>query len=1062
MDLNATSAAYGEVSFLSGGGEMGRKLRDHPWGDTNLGSPKSWPTALKTLVGVMLASNQAMFLAWGEERVLLYNDAYAEILASKHPGALGRDFLDVWQEIRGDLLPIVEQAYMGEPVHMDDITLIMHRRDYAEETHFSFSYTPVRDEAGAIAGFFCPCNEITKQVMAERRLRESEARVKGVLDGMAEGFVLFDREFRILDMNAEAECMDGRPRDALLGRMHWDAYPGSEGTELGNLYRRGMDERVPVAFDHSYRWLDGRESWLQMRAYPVDEGLAVFFRDVSEQKRTDTVARETADRLRLAVRATNDAIWDWHFATNHVLWNEALEDAYGHAPADVVPTGEWWIARIHPDDRAKVDRSIHAAIEGTSDNWTEEYRFERADGTYADVLDRGHVIRDGTGRATRMIGAMLDLTEQRRSQTALRASEARFRTFAEALPIVLFTGDVEGRCDYVNPFFEAFTGHSADEIVRSGWTSVLHPDDLERSITAWDEARRTGSPYEVEYRFRREDGVYRWFIGHAVPVRETEGGPILRWIGTCVDIQEIVEAREAKERQSAELERLVAERTAERDRMWDTSPDLMVVVDFAGVFLRVNPAWTSLLGYARDELEGHHVNEFVIPEDHAGTVEAYETAAAGGRPTMENRYRHRDGSVRWISWVAAPAGEVTYATGRDVTAVKEAAEELDRAQDALRQSQKMEAVGQLTGGLAHDFNNLLAGISGSLDMMQTRIRQGRIGDLDRYMVGAQGAAKRAAALTHRLLAFSRRQTLEPKPTDVNRLVAEMEDLIRRTVGPEITVETVAKAGLWSALVDPNQLENALLNLCINARDAMPDGGRITIETANRWLDDRAARERDLPPGQYLSMCVSDNGSGMSADVVERAFDPFFTTKPIGLGTGLGLSMIYGFARQSGGQVRIYSEVGSGTMVCIYFPRHHEEEVVESEVIPAVPRIDARGKTVLVVDDEPLVRMLVVDAVEDLGFTAIEAGDGPQALKILRSDVAIDLLVTDVGLPNGMNGRQVADAARELRTDLKVLFVTGYAENAVLSHGHLDPGMQVVTKPFDMTVLANRIQGMVVD
>ncbi|WAJ31354.1 PAS domain S-box protein [Jeongeupella avenae] len=1037
-------------------------LRDHPWDGTSLGVPPNWPPALKTLVGVMLASNQAMFLAWGEERTLLYNDAYAEILASKHPAALGRDFLDVWQEIRADLVPIVEQAYAGEPVHMDDITLIMHRRGYAEETHFSFSYTPVRDEAGTVAGFFCPCNEITGQVLAERRLRESEARAKGVLDGMAEGFFLLDRQFRILDFNAEAERIEGRPREAVLGRTHWDAFPGSEASELGRLYKRAMTEQVPVTLEHRYRWPDGREAWLEMRAYPVEEGLAGFFRDVSDQKAADAAARETAERLRLAVRATNDAIWDWHFATNHVLWNEALETAYGHAPADVAPTGEWWIEHIHPDDRAKVDHSIHAAIDGTAENWTEEYRFERADGTYADVLDRGHVIRDATGRATRMIGAMLDLTEQRRSQTALRASEARFRAFAEALPVILFTTDAHGRCDYVNPFFEAFTGYPADALVHFGWSDVLHPDDRERSIAAWEEARRTEGPFEIEYRFRREDGVYRWFIGRSVPARETKDGPILRWIGTCVDIQEIVEARDAKERQSAELEQLVAERTAERDRMWDTSPDLMVVIDFTGVFLRVNPAWTALLGYAPDELEGHHVNEFVLPDDHSKTVDAYETTATGGRIKIENRYRHKDGSMRWISWVAAPAGEVTYATGRDVTAVKEAAEELERAQEALRQSQKMEAVGQLTGGLAHDFNNLLAGISGSLDMMQTRVQQGRVSDLDRYMVGAQGAAKRAAALTHRLLAFSRRQTLEPKPTDVNRLVAGMEDLIRRTVGPQITVETVAKAGLWSALVDPNQLENALLNLCINARDAMPDGGRITIETGNRWLDDRAARERDLPPGQYLSMCVSDNGTGMSPDVIERAFDPFFTTKPIGVGTGLGLSMIYGFARQSGGQVRIYSEVGSGTMVCVYLPRHHEEEVVEPEVVPALPRVDSRGKTVLVVDDEPLVRMLVVDAVEDLGFTAIEAGDGPQALKVLRSDTAIDLLVTDVGLPNGMNGRQVADAARELRPDLKVLFVTGYAENAVLSHGHLDPGMQVVTKPFDMTVLSNRIQGMVDD
>jgi CheY-like chemotaxis protein len=289
----------------------------------------------------------------------------------------------------------------------------------------------------------------------------------------------------------------------------------------------------------------------------------------------------------------------------------------------------------------------------------------------------------------------------------------------------------------------------------------------------------------------------------------------------------------------------------------------------------------------------------------------------------------------------------------------------------------------------------------------------------------------------------------------------MEELIRRTVGPQIDIETVAKGGLWSTLVDPNQLENALLNLCINARDAMPDGGKITIETGNRWLDDRAARERDLPPGQYVSMCVSDNGVGMTPDVVARAFDPFFTTKPIGLGTGLGLSMIYGFARQSGGQVRIYSEVGQGTMVCVYLPRHVGEEVLaDAEPMLQAPTPEHRGEVVLVIDDEPLVRMLVVDVLEDLGYTAIEAGDGPSGLKALQAMKRIDLLITDVGLPNGMNGRQVADAARSLRPDLKVLFITGYAENAVLSHGHLDPGMQVVTKPFNMDELARRIQSMV--
>jgi len=508
------------------------------------------------------------------------------------------------------------------------------------------------------------------------------------------------------------------------------------------------------------------------------------------------------------------------------------------------------------------------------------------------------------------------------------------------------------------------------------------------------------------------------------------------------------------------LEAQVAERTAERDRLWEISPDLMVVIDFDGVFRRVNPAWTALLGYAEEELVGHHVNKFVIQDDHRATVEAYELAAGGGKPRIENRYRYKDGSIRHISWVAAPAGDMTYATGRDVTAEKGVADALHRAEEQLRQSQKMEAVGQLTGGLAHDFNNLLAGILGSLELMQARVAQGRIGDLGRYVGAAQGAAKRAA-LTQRLLAFSRRQTLDPRPTDANRLAAGMEELIRRTVGPVVTVEVVAAGGLWATLVDPNQLENALLNLCINARDAMPDGGRLTIETGNRWLDQRAGRERDLPPGQYMSVCVSDTGTGMAPEVIQRAFDPFFTTKPIGMGTRLGLSMVYGFVRQSGGQARIYSEPGQGTMVCLYLPRHHgEAEDAEAPgELNEAPRAE-QGETVLVVDDEPTVRMLVTEVLGDLGYTAIEAADGPAGLKVLQSNARIDLLVTDVGLPGGLNGRQMADAGRAVRPELKVLFITGYAENAVVGNGHLDPGMHVLTKSFAMEALASRIKELI--
>jgi CheY-like chemotaxis protein len=384
-------------------------------------------------------------------------------------------------------------------------------------------------------------------------------------------------------------------------------------------------------------------------------------------------------------------------------------------------------------------------------------------------------------------------------------------------------------------------------------------------------------------------------------------------------------------------------------------------------------------------------------------------------------------------------------------------------EEELRQSQKMEAVGQLTGGLAHDFNNLLTGISGSLELLQARVAQGRLEDLDRYILTAQSSANRAAALTHRLLAFSRRQTLDPKPTDVNQLVQSMEELIRGTAGPAISVTTVLGADLWLTLCDPNQLENALLNLCINARDAMPAGGQLVIETANAWLDEQAALESDMAPGHYVTLSVGDTGTGMTPEVAARAFDPFYTTKPLGEGTGLGLSMIYGFVKQSGGQIRVYTEVDRGTTMQLLLPSHQmpAQTMAAPDPPQAAPETASlTGETVLLVDDEPAIRMLVMEVLQDLRYDAIEAEDGMSALSVLRSDRRIDLLITDVGLPGGMNGRQLADAAREGRPALKVLFITGYAANA--ADGALTAGMHVMTKPFSMEGLTAKIRAVIAE
>jgi PAS domain S-box-containing protein len=787
---------------------------------------------------------------------------------------------------------------------------------------------------------------------------------------------------------------------------------------------------------------------------------------------------DITDPFAAAVRATRMPmiITDPCQNDNPIIFvNEAFCRLTGYDRTDVIGrncrflqgpgTDDADVARIRRAvaEREKIDIAIYNYRKDGTPFWNQLLLAPVTDakGEVAYFFASQYDITAEFSQLTKLKGENVVLAAERKaSAELLHASQEYYRTVLQAIDTgyaiaeVRFDADdrpVDHRFLEANPAFERHAGVN----LQGKWVTEFAPG-LERFwFETFGHVARTGEPASFE---SYAEAFERWFDVKAIRV----GAPADRQIAIFFnDVTARKNAEEDLRKLNETLEQQVQERTHERDRLWRNTQDIQVIIDGQGIFRAVNPAFTTILGWKPEDVIGKAVFDFVLPDDEALTNRALQHARGQKLPVVENRYRHKDGGFRWISWVATPEGELIYASGRHITAEKDQAEALRSAEEALRQSQKMEAVGQLTGGLAHDFNNLLAGISGSLELMQTRMQQGRLTDVDRYMTAAQGAAKRAAALTHRLLAFSRRQTLDPKPTDVNRLAAGMQELIQRTVGPAIPVEVVGTTSAWPALVDPPQLENALLNLCINARDAMPDGGRIIIETANKWMDERAARQHDMPEGQYLSVCVTDTGTGMAPEVMARVFEPFFTTKPIGEGTGLGLSMIYGFAQQSGGQVRIYSEVGQGTTVCIYLPRHYGE-VAEDErtnAVTALPRSE-QGETVLIVDDEPTVRMLVSDILEDLGYTAIEAGDSAAGLKVLQSDVRIDLLVTDVGLPGGMNGRQMADAARVARPDLRVLFITGYAENAVLGNGHLAPGMAVLTKPFAIESMAARIRSMI--
>lgn len=496
------------------------------------------------------------------------------------------------------------------------------------------------------------------------------------------------------------------------------------------------------------------------------------------------------------------------------------------------------------------------------------------------------------------------------------------------------------------------------------------------------------------------------------------------------------------------------QRTLERDRVWAMSQDLLCVLDHEGILRSVNPAWTSILGWSEAQLSGRSSEELVHPDDLVPSIDTRITLARGERlQHFENRMRHADGSYRWIAWHASEDNGLIYGCGRDVTEQRSAAELLEQAQSALANAQRMEALGQLTGGIAHDFNNLLASIRFSLDLITRRVPANAQPELSHILHAATQATERAAELTHNLLAFARRQALAMRPVDLGQQLRDWQDELSERAGTEVAL-TLALEDAPNVLTDHDQLHKAILHLVENARDAMPDGGSLEIILQRQEI---VSGDHDLPAGDYLALSLQDSGQGMSEQTLTHAFDPFFTTKGIGPNSGLGLSMVYGFIKQSGGHIRLRSEPGRGTCVTLYFPRGNS--VVNIPDVPVIP-IESTGQPlcVLVVEDNDLVRMLTVEVLEEIGYQVLQAEDAEEALPILRSDTVIDLLLTDVGLP-GMNGEELAAAAREARPELPILFATGFAEIVHIDGGELATRMAMIAKPFSIDALRDKVNSM---
>lgn len=830
-------------------------------------------------------------------------------------------------------------------------------------------------------------------------------------------------------------------------------------------------------------------------------GVLCIVNETTERTTADQILKESEARFRNMADHAPMMMWvvDENGACTYL--NTRWYEFTGQREEEALGVG--WLDATHPDDKEEASRLFLEAL-AQREGFRLEYRLRRYDGVYRWAIDAAEPRFTVDGTFLGYIGSVIDIDDRHEMEKKLADSESGLQALTDSIDQMVWSTQPDGFHDYYNQRWYEFTGAESGTTDGEGWNDIVHPDDLCRTQEVWGNCLKTGEPYHIEYRLRHRSGRYRWVIGRANAVRN-DRGDIIRWYGTCTDVHEL---------KTAELQRsAIIDFDEEASITTDPQEIIRIAVGKISEVMKVARVGYGEIDPVRGEIsiEVDWTREGVSSlagrrrlEDYGSFIEDLKRGAAVVIDEAQLDYRTREktsalAKIAAISSINVPileqAGLVAVlfvnndqptdwadeecAFLRDMGArlrsaverrraqnelavvaetledeVARRTEELRLSEERLRQSQKLETIGKLTGGVAHDFNNLLQVVAGNLQLLQKDVTGNE--RAERRVTNAMAGVIRGAKLASQLLAFGRRQALDPKVINVGRFLRDMDDMLRRSIGEAIDIETIIGGGLWNCLADPAQVENAVLNLAINARDAMEGTGRLTIEVGNAYLDDDYAVKHDeVSPGQYVVISVSDTGSGIPADILDKVIEPFFSTKPEGKGTGLGLSMVFGFVKQSGGHVKIYSEVGHGTTVKMYLPRAHASE--DREIALQSGPIVGGNETILVAEDDDEVRDTVVEILSELGYRVLKAPNAEAALSVVEAGMPIDLLFTDVVMPGSMKSPEMARRAQERQPNMAVLYTSGYTENSIVHGGRLDPGVELISKPYSREALARKVR-----